>query len=260
MNTTRFFVTAAAMMFAAGVVMAELPGLPEASIRPTEKPASNIIVTPSTPVRGSLYRQAARTPVPVGTDGQPIGPSFVDFTAVRPVTPRKFQKNDLVTIIVAERSTTSSSEQNASKKKQDYDVALQQFVQLGLSASGLPTVGVVGQPSKLPEIKFTHDHKRDASASTGSSDTFTDRFSAVVVDVKPNGTMVIEAVRRIAVNNNVQEYRMSGICRIQDVTADNTVLSTQLANLDLSKQTKGEVRDAVKSGWLNRMMDKYSIF
>jgi len=253
-------------MLTSGVVWAELPGLPpalpaapEPALRPAEKQA-NVVVPPSGPIRGNLYRHAARAAVPVGADGQPIGSPLVNFVEVVPAQPRKFQKHDIVTIIVAERSATSSNEQNKSQKKQDYDVALQQFLQLGLSASGLPKVGVVGQPSKLPEIKFKYDNNRDATAASGRSDTFTDRIPATVVDVKPNGTMVIEAVRRIGVNNNVQEYRLSGICRIQDVTGDNTVLSTQLANMDLSKKTKGEVRDAVKSGWLNRAIDKFSLF
>ncbi|MCL2646709.1 MAG: flagellar basal body L-ring protein FlgH [Phycisphaerales bacterium] len=255
------------MVFTSGIVEAELPGLPppvvtpaapEAPIRPTEKPA-NVVVQSTGTVRGNLYKLAAQTPVPVGADGQQIGRSLVDFTAAGPARPRKFQKNDLVTIIVAENSATSSDSENKNEKKQDFDLALQQFLQLSHSASGVPTVGVVGQPSKLPEIKFHYDNNKDFTASHQRSDTFTDRFSAVVVDIKPNGTMVIEAVRQITVDRNVQEYRMSGICRIQDVTGDNTVLSTQLANLNLSKKTKGDVHDGVKNGWLNKLIDKFNL-
>jgi len=263
MSKVSIFVLA---MLTSGVALAELPGLPpalpavpEPALRPADK-QSNVVVPSSGPLRGNLHRHAARAAVPIGADGQPIGSPLVNFVEVVPVQPRKFQKNDLVTIIVAERSSTSSNSQNQSQKKQDFDVALQQFLQLGLSASGVPTVGVVGQPSKLPEVKFKVDNKRDATASSGRSDTFTDRFSAVVVDVKPNGTMAIEAVRQIVVDSNVQEYRMSGICRIQDVTGDNTVLSTQLANLNLSKKTKGDVRDAVKNGLINQLIDKLNLF
>jgi len=262
----RVLLCVVAVMFLGGIVLAELPGLPaaapaavEESVRPAEKPA-NVVVQSTGPIRGGLYRHAARTPVPVGTDGEQIGTSLVDFTAAEKPKPRTFQKNDVVFIIVAERSTTSSSSQNKSEKKQDFDVALKQFLQLGLSASGVPTVGVVGQPSKLPEIKFSYDNSKDATASNQRSDTFTDRFAAMVVDIKPNGTMVIEAVRQITVNKEVQEYRMSGICRAEDVTGDNTVLSTQLANLNLSKQTKGDVHNAVKNGWLNNLIDKFSPF
>ena len=86
------------------------------------------------------------------------------------------------------------------------------------------------------------------------------RIAAIVVDVKPNGTMVLEAVKNIIVDREVQHYHMSGICRAEDVTPDNTLLSTQLANLTVNKQTSGEVRDGTKSGWLNTIIDKVNPF
>ena len=184
----------------------------------------------------------------------------MDFTEASPAKPKKYQKHDIVTIIVAENSVTDTSSQTKNDKKQDFDMAIQQFLQLAHSASGLPTVGVVGTPSKLPEVKFSYNNQRDAQAENQRSDTFTTRISATVVDVKPNGTMVIEAVRQITVDKEVQQYRMSGICRAEDITGDNTVLSTQLAELNLSKKTTGEVHNGVKSGWLNNMIDKFNPF
>jgi flagellar L-ring protein FlgH len=229
-------------------------------VRPTEKSEHTIVVQPTGPIRGSLYTQAARAPIAIGAAGQQIGTSPVDFTEAAAGKPKKFQKNDIVTIIVAENSSTATSSATKSEKKQDFDFALQQFLQLTHSASGLPTVGVVGQPSKLPEVKFKYDNSRDASADQNRTDTFTVRISATVVDVKPTGTMVIEAVRKISVDKEVQEYKMSGICRVEDITAENTVISTQLANLNLSKKTSGEVHNGVKSGWLNNIIDKFNPF
>jgi flagellar L-ring protein FlgH len=260
-------IATAAVIGVSAPALAQLPGLPaapenaaESTVRPSDKPERAIVVQSSGPIRGSLFRQAAMTPIAIGSDGQQVGASPVDFTAVAPAKPRKFQKNDLLTIIVAENSVTATTSDTKNQKKQDFDLALQQFLQLAHSASGTPTVGVVGQPSKLPEVKFKYDNSRDAQAEQNRSDTFTDRISASVVDVKPNGTMVIEAVRQITVDKEVQQYKMSGICRVEDVTGENTVLSTQLANLNLSKKTSGDVHDTVKSGWLNGMIDKFGAF
>ena len=47
---------------------------------------------------------------------------------------------------------------------------------------------------------------------------------------------------------------LSGICRVEDVNPDNTVLSTQIFDLDLQKNHKGDVKDAVTKGWLPRLM------
>jgi flagellar L-ring protein FlgH len=248
--------------------LGQLPGLPptappsepEPTVRPGDNPQRAIVVQTSGPIRGSVFRQAARAPVTVGSNGEQVGASPLDFTEVSPAKPKKFKKNDLVTIIVAENSATATSSQAKTEKKQDFDAQLQQFIQLAHSSSGVPTVGVVGQPSKLPEVKFSYDNNRDNQAQQQRTDTFADRFTAMVVDVKPNGTMVIEAVRKVTVDKEVQSYKLSGICRIEDVTGENTLLSTQLANLDLSKKTTGEVHDGVRGGWLNGMIDKFNPF
>ena len=80
------------------------------------------------------------------------------------------------------------------------------------------------------------------------------------MDVKPNGTMVVEATAHITVDKEEQLFRLSGVCRVEDLTVDNTILSTQLADLTISKQTRGEVRDGTKRGWLNQFIDKVSPF
>jgi len=247
---------------------AGLPGLPaaappeptEQSIRPTDKVEKPAVVSPTGAMRGSLFKQGAMTPVAVGPDGEQVGAIPVSFTSVNPPKPKKFQKNDIITVIVAVNSSSATSSQANSEKKQDFDMAIQQFLQLATSASGVPTVGVVGQPSKLPEVKFKYDNNRQNQADQQRTDTVTDRFAAIVVDVKPNGTMVLEATQQVSMDKEVLRYKMSGICRADAITPDNTILSTQLANLNLSKQTTGEVRDGVRRGWLNSVIDKFSPF
>jgi flagellar L-ring protein precursor FlgH len=80
------------------------------------------------------------------------------------------------------------------------------------------------------------------------------------VDVKPNGTMVVEAVKQITVDKEVQTFKLTGVCRGEDIGVDNSLLSTQLANLSISKQTSGMVHDGTKRGWLNRLIDQISPF
>lgn len=46
-----------------------------------------------------------------------------------------------------------------------------------------------------------------------------------------------------------------GYCRGQDVTADNSILSTQLADVELRTKNSGQVRDASRRGWLQRITD-----
>ena len=81
-----------------------------------------------------------------------------------------------------------------------------------------------------------------------------------VVDVKPNGTLVIQARKTIKADDEEQQFVLTGTCRVEDVVADNTVLSTQMYDLRVEKNTKGAVRGATKRSWLGEILDAISPF
>jgi flagellar L-ring protein precursor FlgH len=238
------------------------PHLPDSvnNVRPRQESGPTVTEAPVNEVRGSLFEAAASAPVPMNAEGEPVGSAPVSFTAVSAPHPKKFKKNDLITIIVQEDSAYTSNAQSQSEKQQDFDLALQNWLQLHTSANGVPTATAVGTSGTLPEAKFKYDNNRQNQAEQDRTDSLSLRIAATVVDVKPNGSMVLEAGKDITVDREVQHFHMSGICRADDVTPDNTLLSSQLANLTVSKQTSGEVKDGVKSGWLNSIIDKVNPF
>jgi flagellar L-ring protein precursor FlgH len=76
-----------------------------------------------------------------------------------------------------------------------------------------------------------------------------------VVDVKPNGTLALEARKHIENDDEKLTISLTGFCRPEDVAADNTVLSTQMFDLRVNKQHQGEVRNAQKKGLLTKLLD-----
>jgi flagellar L-ring protein precursor FlgH len=230
------------------------------AVRPGDTPPPVVVNNSHTALRGSLYEDDSPAPMTVSADGVTSG-STESFISVDAPRPKKLRKNDVLTIIVQQDSNYTSTAQSQSEKQQDFDLALQQWIQLHSGANGIPnTATSVGSSGTLPEAKFKYDNNRQNQASQTRQDSLSYRIAATVVDVKPNGTLVLEAVAQLAVDREVQVFRLTGICRAEDITPDNTVLSTQLAGLSLSKNTKGEVHDGVKSGWLNGLIDKVNPF
>lgn len=215
-------------------------------------------------VRGSLWQQGMATAAAaaVTSDPEHVASPLLSqsFTAVADPKSRKFQKNDLIQIVVSEISDSQTSAKSDAEKKQAFDLAIQQWTKLGLSANGVPKAAVVGNSSTLPEVKFNYDNNKQNTADSGRTDSLTARIQAKVLDVKPNGTLLLEATKVIGQDDNEQIFRLSGLIRAQDVAADNSVLSTQVADLRLSKQTTGTVSDNTKTGWLNKVIDKVSPF
>jgi len=175
----------------------------------------------------------------------------VSYFSIAAPKPKTLAKHDLVTIIVREESSYSSDGKADAKKEAAFDAKIQQFPKIDLSNFAL----AAGIGATIPELRLsgTRDYKNEGG--TDRNDKLTARLQAEVVDVKPNGTLVLQARKRIVTDEEEQLFVLTGICRVQDVTADNSVLSTQLYDLDVKKNHSGPVRDATKRGWVPRAID-----
>jgi len=200
---------------------------------------------------GSLLRAG------LATGEQPLpgkGPQ-VSFFDVPAPEPRVMKKHDLVTIIVREESEFRSEGTTDLKREADLDVKIEQFIKLALG-EGLGQA--VGQTT--PEIKMSGERTFKGEGSIDRSDRFVTRITAEVVDVKPNGTLILQARSRIKTDDEESLLVLAGTCRAEDVTADNSVLSTQLFDKELTKSHKGAVRDSTKRGWFTKLLDVLNPF
>jgi flagellar L-ring protein FlgH len=176
----------------------------------------------------------------------------VSFLAVPEQQPKKLKKHDLVTIVIREESDIQSKGETDLKKDAALQAEVNQFIKLKLgkgSIYGLPT------PATTPGIDLTGHRQFNGTGEVDRTDTFTARITAEVLDVKPNGTLVLQARKHIKTDDEEQMMVLTGTCRVEDVTADNSVLSTQLHDLDLQKNHKGDVRSATQRGVLPKLLD-----
>jgi flagellar L-ring protein precursor FlgH len=189
-------------------------------------------------------------------DPQEVELKDVSYFSVPEPEPRTIKKHDLVTIIVSEESEFSSKGTTDLKKSADFDAKIDAFVRFSLAKLALNPTAL----SSNPEIKTegTRDFKGDGSVNR--SDSFTARITAEVLDVKPNNTLVLQARQHIKTDEEEQMMILSGICRVDDITPDNTVLSTQIFDKDLTKTHKGAVNDTTKRGWVPKLLDVVNPF
>jgi flagellar L-ring protein precursor FlgH len=218
---------------------------------------------------GSLFRaETAERPLSAPGDpdaGGAIRTTFepgtlgaVSFFSVEEPKPKILKKHDLVTIIARESSAFTSNGSTALTKQQDYDSKLDAFV--ALHPSTMKLASVISGATNVPEIKFENSRDYTGTGEVDRTDTFTDRVTAEVVDVKPNGTLVLQAVKQIKTDEEEQRMVLSGICRAEDIAADNTILTTQLFDLELTQTHTGAVTDTTSRGFIPRILDMFSPF
>lgn len=172
--------------------------------------------------------------------------------AVSEPQPKILKKHDLITIIVQEVSSYESKGTTDLQKAADFDAKVDQWISLRLGAL---SVHGTGQATNPVETKLEATRDFNGQADVDRSDTFTLRLEAEVIDVKPNGTLVVQAKKHIKTDEEDQQIILTGTCRVQDVDASNSVLSTALHDLDLQKVSKGAVRDTTKRGLIPRLLD-----
>lgn len=176
----------------------------------------------------------------------------VSFFHVSPPEPRTIAKHDLVTIIIREESASKSDAKADLSRESELEAVLEEFIKLNLGNFEIEG-GAIGPVP--PSIKASASRSFEGEGKLDRKDTFTARIQAEVIDVKPNGTLVVQARKRIRNDEEEQYFVLSGICRAEDVTADNSILSTQLFDLDLSKTARGPVNDSVKRGAVHKFLD-----
>lgn len=151
--------------------------------------------------------------------------------------------NDIVTILVSE-STQAVASADAQNSKNT-------SVSAGFDA-------LFGAEKKIAELPNLVRGKSNASfqgsGSTTRETVLQTSLTARVVDVLPNGYLVVEGMREIRVNNENQSVYLTGVVRPEDIGPGNRVLSSAVAQMSVRVQGKGVVSQPLKPGWLYKIL------
>lgn len=104
-------------------------------------------------------------------------------------------------------------------------------------------------------LTSSSENNHQGSGSTTRSGQLTATMTAVVREVLSNGNLVIQGTREVLVNHEQQFITVTGLVRPQDVSRDNVILSTQLADANISIGGLGVVADKQRSGWGTWLFD-----
>lgn len=159
------------------------------------------------------------------------------------------QVGDLLTLLVSEATDVDNSETRALQKEAE-DSALLNLTTATGGDLGASSANLEGQGRTTSKRNF------DGSASFSSDRQFTDRVTVTVIDVMPNGNLVIAGTRTIAVAGDRRVLRVSGIVRPVDIRADNSIASRLVAGLEVTYEGDGVESHFTKQGWLSRMSNK----
>jgi flagellar L-ring protein precursor FlgH len=163
--------------------------------------------------------------------------------------------NDLVTIKIVETVKGSNKQDTTTNKETKNNDALSNFFDVTLAAAKL-SKGL----AKVPQIRSNNKDSFKGTGATSNEGTLIGTITARVVDVQPNGNMVIDSRKEITVNYEKQILVLQGIIRADDVDPDNTVTSQRVAEARLFLVGAGFMSEQQSAGTFNRFMSEVMPF
>lgn len=166
---------------------------------------------------------------------------------------RAFAVGDLLTIDVAETSSLSTSQNSVRNRQFEVESAVKQFLyansKLGTHNGGLPGTQIESQSSN------------QGGGSIANTQDLKSRVSVIVIDVLPNGVLVLEGARMVTFSGESYFAVLKGMVRQEDIGFGfkdglryrNIVSSQYIADAQIEFVSKGSLDDAQKESWYQKL-------
>lgn len=179
-------------------------------------------------------------------------PSVRDYSWIyidAPPAPAIIKVHDILTIEVDEKAEVTVNSRFSRQRNGAYQLSLKEFVRL---RDG-PTLE--NSASTEPTIEGNLQNRLQTTGQLTDLEGITYKIAATVVDVLPNGTIVLEARKSIRTNQDLFEYRLTGRVDKGKIKPDRTARTEDIAELKIERLQKGKVFDSTKTAWGTRLMD-----
>jgi flagellar L-ring protein precursor FlgH len=147
---------------------------------------------------------------------------------------------DTLTINIAEKVQASKKSENKASRNQSVNVSVPTIV-------GMPFKGAQGTAVSASDVNnFT------GSGQNTSSNDFTGTITVTVIEVYPNGNLLVSGEKQIGLKEGEEFVRFSGVVNPNTIASANTVTSTQVADARIEYKANGFIDSAQVMGWLGR--------
>lgn len=158
---------------------------------------------------------------------------------------KAYRIGDVLSVVLLESTNASKSAETNTEKDDEIDIGA------GTIFGRIPTIN--GTPPLLNSV----DAEREFSGSGDSaqSNSLRGEIAVTVVDILPSGNLVVRGEKIIGLNQGSEFIRISGLVRPTDVSSENVVISSKLANSRIFYGGGGVVAESNTRGWLSRFFD-----
>ena len=152
---------------------------------------------------------------------------------------------DMITVLLQEQTDAEKSADTGTSKSTSTEIADPIILGTSVTRNGDP----------IFRNSLQSEHEFDGAGESSQSNSLSGSITVSVVDVLANGNLVVQGEKWININQGEEFIRLKGIVRPSDVSADNTIASTRVANAQIQYSGSGVLNETNSMGWLARFFN-----
>lgn len=121
-----------------------------------------------------------------------------------------------------------------------------------ISASAGPIIGLPGKSFDGMQLAASSANKFDGSGASGANNVFTGAITVTVIEVLPNGNLLVSGEKQVAIGHGQEFIRLSGVINPSFLDSANSISSAQVADARIEYKESGVISEAQVMGWLAR--------
>jgi flagellar L-ring protein precursor FlgH len=189
-----------------------------------------------------IEKPTSARPEPARAVPAPAHGAIFNAAAYKPLFEDRLARRvgDMLFITIQEKTSAGKAASSDSSKK-------------ATAEAGIPTLAkLLLTPLKGIEVSAKSDLKFEDESNINSSNNFTGSLAVTVVEVLPNGYLVVAGEKQVALDKGIEYVRFSGIINPDMIQAGNKVSSTQVADARIEYRTSTNIDAAEVTQWLAR--------
>ncbi len=227
---TRLSTRLASTCYVAAALALLASAAPDAFAKPPKpsgyEPTTPVATTPPHVANGSIFSAAGYAPLFQGNRARAVG--------------------DPLTIVLVESTSTSKTAGSKTQRSGSFGITP-------------PTSGLLSflNPNAL---KATGQGSFNGSGNAVQTSSLDATVAVTIAEVRPNGTALVRGEKRMLLSQGQEWIQFAGIVRLSDISADNQIASSRVADAKIEYAGKGAVQRASREGWLSRFFNLVTPF
>lgn len=191
-------------------------------------------------------------PVAQQSSGQSVGSIYASGAGISLWEDKRARRiGDIITVYLDEKTMSSKSNKTEIEKEDTLDMNVNSLLgtQPNFRLPGITDNALTLDTSASNTREFTGD------AGSDQSNRMVGQISVTVADVLSNGVLVVRGEKWMTFSQGDEFIRIEGLLRPSDISPQNTVVSSRIADARLTYSATGALADAQQQGWVSRVFN-----